>query len=134
MDYKVKRQFSLFTNNTECAESMPFTCVVGRTYTFDAAHYIPEHPKCGHIHGHTWKVTVEVMGPVEANRMVLDFHQLNEVVGKVLKKLDHSLLNNILEVPTCENLVQYLKRELELPIPNLHRVIVQEGEGGYAYA
>lgn len=40
--------------------------------TFEAAHYIPEHPKCRRIHGHTYFVrnlTIDVtMIPIETDR------------------------------------------------------------------
>jgi 6-pyruvoyltetrahydropterin/6-carboxytetrahydropterin synthase len=120
--------------------------IIGKTFTFDAAHLLPGHEKCGIMHGHTWKVTVEVDGPVNPKTgMVMDFTVLTELVGGLLRLFDHNVLNNFLDVPTCENLCAYLAGALHGLLNNTEElprfggrenpmitVIVQEGEGGYA--
>lgn len=114
---------------------------VGKTFHFDAAHSIPGHEKCGVVHGHTWKVTVEVKGEVKRG-MVLDLHLLSEVVEDILKPFDHAYLNGVvLFAPTCENLADYFVSRLyvlfadrRIPLPTCVRVKVQEGEGGWSIA
>ena len=46
--------------------------------------------------------------------MIIDFYDIKGLVKKkILKKLDHTYLNDILEfVPTAENLVIYIYNEL----------------------
>lgn len=59
--------------------------------TFDAAHFIPGHPKCGRLHGHTYQVEVELGGhlPVTEHPIYLvDFAAVKAVVDE----LDHRLL------------------------------------------
>lgn len=59
--------------------------------TFDAAHFIPGHPKCGRLHGHTYQVEVELEGhlPVTEHPIYLvDFAEVKRVVDE----LDHRLL------------------------------------------
>jgi len=115
---------------------------VGKKFHFDAAHFIPEHPKCGEVHGHTWKVYVEVEGELGDNSMVLDLHILSKVVEEIFSKLDHKLLNDILPfTPTCERMADYLVSRIYVHLgaegvhlPKTIRVKVQEGEGGYAIA
>ena len=35
--------------------------IIGKTFTFEAAHWLPHHPgKCWKLHGHTWTVEVEL--------------------------------------------------------------------------
>lgn len=118
--------------------------IIGKTFTFEAAHFLPGHEKCGYIHGHTYKVTVEVAGNVDVRTgMVMDLHHLGDAVRQVLAKLDHRCLNHlkvkdICEIPTCENIADYLWKELEPRLSShkyglrLHSLMVQEGEGGYA--
>jgi 6-pyruvoyltetrahydropterin/6-carboxytetrahydropterin synthase len=60
--------------------------------TFDYAHMIPGHPKCGRLHGHTSRVRVTVTGEVDASGMVVDFAVLKYAVEDVLECLDHRLL------------------------------------------
>lgn len=106
---------------------------VGKTYHFDAAHYIPGHEKCGLMHGHTWRVTVTAQGFVDGSGILLDFHTLDEKVKSVLSKLDHRCLNEVMDVPpTCENVGWLIYYDLLREIPNLSSVRVQEGEGGWA--
>ena len=79
---------------------------------FDAAHYIPGHEKCGNVHGHTYRIEVEVTGELEKG-MIMDFSDLEAVVRKVIEKYDHNLLNRYLENPTCENMCLKIFEELK---------------------
>ena len=115
---------------------------IGKEFHFDAAHFIPEHVKCGETHGHTWKIWVEVRGEVQENGMVLDLNILSKIVLEIFSGLDHKLLNDVLPfTPTCERIADYLVRSVYMrlglentTLPKSVRVKVQEGEGGYAIA
>jgi len=114
--------------------------IIGRTFTFDAAHYLPDYEgKCKNMHGHTWHITVEVEGPIQdkgsSKGMVFDLSKLKEVVNYVLDKWDHKVLNTFLDPPTCENVAEFLGKKVDEGLPTqvrIHSVKVQEGEGGYA--
>jgi 6-pyruvoyltetrahydropterin/6-carboxytetrahydropterin synthase len=84
---------------------------IGVSETFDAAHYLPNHEKCGKVHGHTYRVEVEVEGELK-NGMIMDFYELKNVLKETLKKYDHNLINELIENPTCENLCIEIFREL----------------------
>ena len=116
---------------------------IGKTYHFDAAHYIPGHEKCGKTHGHTWTLEVMVEGVVDKHSsMVLDFHTLNTFVEEVISFLDHKTLNEVLPfVPTAENIASYLQESLQRILSVCHNKVfsykkvyirLQEGQGGYA--
>ena len=67
--------------------------LIGRTYTFSAAHTIQGHPRCGQMHGHNYKVLVKVRGnELDKNHMVLDFADLDKVVKPILEPMDHMYL------------------------------------------
>jgi len=116
---------------------------VSKQYTFDAAHSLPGHPKCNPLHGHTWTLEVEICcGPlrslekwlVDHNGMLMDFHTLNEIVRKILENYDHSSLNRQVSMPTCENLIIQLCKEIDHQLPDDLRVYslrLQEGAGGW---
>jgi len=60
--------------------------------TFDAAHYLPGHPTCGGIHGHTYiirdlTIDVKEMSPNKQG-ITIDFGE----VKKIAKFLDHKFL------------------------------------------
>ena len=110
--------------------------IIGKKYKFDAAHFIPEHPKCGKVHGHTFHVTVEVEGLVQPDGMVLDFHKLDTLMSNELNFLDHLLLNDRFPLPTIELLARELFISLNLGLQfediRINSITVQEGDGGYA--
>lgn len=111
--------------------------IIGREFKFEAAQFLPGHPKCGKMRGHTYKVCVEVEGEINTDGMVMDLHDLSEIVRDVLGVYDHDCMNNFLNTPTCENIADILWIQIEPMLKevfnvNLVMVRVQEGEGGYA--
>lgn len=112
--------------------------IIGKTYKFDAAHYIPGHVKCGSTHGHTWTVEIALLGEIDPDTcMVMDFHTLDYHVNYIVSQLDHKLLNDIIKVPTCENISIFIRENLKRHLPetvSVDYIKVQEGEGGYAIA
>ena len=88
---------------------------VTRIFTFEAAHKLPGYPGlCGSLHGHSYILHVTVEGPVHENGMVIDFSDLKAYVQAVLDRLDHTYLNSLIAVPTAENILLYLQKELAL--------------------
>lgn len=58
---------------------------------FSACHFIPNHPKCGCLHGHTYAVSVRVVGE-QIDDFVMDFEDLRRCVAEICRPLDHKLL------------------------------------------
>lgn len=56
---------------------------------FAASHLVPEHPKCGHLHGHTYALSLELEGSVPENGMVMDFGIVKDELRSVSDELDH---------------------------------------------
>ncbi|MFH1403613.1 MAG: 6-carboxytetrahydropterin synthase QueD [Candidatus Altiarchaeota archaeon] len=100
-----------------------------RTFYFDAAHHLPDYKGgCEHVHGHTYRLEVEVEGDIKDDGMVLDFNDLKKVVNKeVIDELDHSDLNKILDNPTAENITQWIWDCLEGKIM-VSRIRLWEGD------
>ena len=65
---------------------------------FDSAHFLKDYEgKCANIHGHRWKVVIEIysetLSQEGTNRgMVVDFGKLKHDLKRETKKLDHTLL------------------------------------------
>lgn len=117
--------------------------IIGKEYKFSAAHYLPGHPKCGVMHGHTYTVIVEIEADLNSVGVILDFGELNRIMDNVLVYLDHRCLNDALGediIPTCEQLTLWIidrlinKEKLDTYIINgkFLTITVREGEGGYA--
>lgn len=81
-------------------------------YSFDSAHFLSGYNgKCSNIHGHRWRVIIEVMSnKVESEGqtrgMIVDFGILKEDVKRETDYFDHSLIieKNTLKPKTLEAL------------------------------
>ena len=96
---------------------------------FAAAHFLPGHPKCGGMHGHSWLVEVWMEGDIDHETgMVVDFGEVKSEIDL----LDHITLNDVLPSkflpPTAENLVRYFLHY----IPSAYKVRVWESDNAYA--
>jgi len=87
---------------------------VCKKFSFDSAHFLPGYDgKCKDLHGHQWTLEVEVEGKVGTFGMVMDFSYLKQVVNtKVISRLDHRLLNEVVEVPTAEHILLWIAEQL----------------------
>ncbi|MGY2129394.1 6-carboxytetrahydropterin synthase QueD [Blastococcus sp. SYSU DS0617] len=105
---------------------------IWRTFSFDAAHYLPKVPaghKCGGMHGHTYSVEVRLRGEVDAvTGWVRDFGDLKEAFRPLEQELDHKVLNDVpgLDNPTSELLARWLWQRLRPTLPELYSVTVSE--------
>jgi 6-pyruvoyltetrahydropterin/6-carboxytetrahydropterin synthase len=60
---------------------------------FSAAHFITyDGNVCERLHGHNWRVAVELAGPLDENQYVFDFIALRDAVQSIVAELDHRML------------------------------------------
>lgn len=108
---------------------------VTRIFSFSAAHHLIDyHGACERPHGHTYRLAVTVSGPVRRDGLVLDFAELKKVVqGKILDRLDHTDLNDLLPNPSAELIAQWIWERLKNIGPetktNVKLVEIQLWEG-----
>lgn len=105
---------------------------IGVSEKFSAAHSIPGHEKCGRVHGHNFRVEIEIEGDVRENGMVMDFFDLKKHLKEVLVEFDHRLLNEIIDIPTSENLCLEIMRRLKERGIDVVRVRVYENDDKWA--
>lgn len=81
-------------------------------HSFSAAHQLVHaySKECNDsLHGHNFKVLVEIKAYELKNEMVIDFKKVKEIINQ----LDHKNLNEILKFEaTAENLAKYLYDEI----------------------
>jgi len=104
---------------------------LGVSEYFDCAHFLPGHPKCGRLHGHTYKVEITIEGQVTAG-MVVDFADLKEALRGVLAPYDHRSWNDFLEYPSVENICELLGAKLNDRLLFPFTLRVWEGHGKWA--
>ena len=92
------------------------------TTHFSSAHSLRSYKgKCENLHGHNWRVEVEVCSPeLNEGGMVMDFSDLKNIVERVLAELDHRYLNDIdyfkTNNPSSEELARYIYRAVQAKI------------------
>ncbi len=89
------------------------------TADFAAAHFLRDyHGKCENLHGHNYKVYAHVRGTeLDAGGMLIDFSVLKNALHSVIKKLDHTNLNDIAafaQNPSAERIARYIYDEMLL--------------------
>lgn len=58
---------------------------------FSACHFIPDHPKCGCLHGHTYAISVRIEGG-QKGEFIIDFEIIKGIVNRICDHLDHRVL------------------------------------------
>ena len=101
-----------------------------KQFTFEAAHQTP--PYSG-LHGHSFTVSVYMKGRPDPKFGWS--HNLDEVelaIARIKKRVDHKYLNDIagLEVPTLENVTNWLLTEISGAVAGVDRVQVRRGLEG----
>ncbi|MBM3244896.1 MAG: 6-carboxytetrahydropterin synthase QueD [Candidatus Omnitrophica bacterium] len=101
---------------------------------FSSAHNLRGYKgKCEELHGHNWKVMVELeRDSLDKLGMVFDFQFVKKELYKVLEKLDHKYLNKVSYFkrvnPTSEALAKYIYGLLKRKLKNIKSVTVWESE------
>ena len=105
---------------------------LGITDYIDCAHFLPGHPKCGRLHGHTYKIEIIIEGETGSEGMVLDFGEMKQNLQSVLGQYDHQSLNDFLDYPSVENVCEALSVKLREKFSFPFSLRVWEGHGKWA--
>ena len=136
---------------------------ISRKFSFEAAHALQNYDgACRHIHGHSYKLEVSLLGPVRQewghpkDGMVMDFGDLKKLVQTlVIGEWDHALLLHqktkpalidqlrkngeklvlLPYQPSCENMLLDIRSRLQQHLPpeiSLRRLMLSETENSYA--
>lgn len=103
---------------------------ISKEFKFESSHILPRQVgadgkpgKCSRLHGHSWRVVVEVEGDVQVDScFILDYAELSRIVDPIVERFDHRHLNAFVSYPSSENIAihiayllmsQMLERKLE---------------------
>jgi 6-pyruvoyltetrahydropterin/6-carboxytetrahydropterin synthase len=121
---------------------------IAKEYRWEMSHRLPFHTgNCRNIHGHSYKLRVEIEGTPDKNSMVLDYYELDKIVLPFIAKFDHSFIcdeedtslikflekgnqkfNIISSYTTAENIAALILSEMVNQLKhfkNLNRLIVR---------
>jgi 6-pyruvoyltetrahydropterin/6-carboxytetrahydropterin synthase len=105
---------------------------ITQAFTFEAAHRLPNVPlthRCHRMHGHSYRVELQLEGPVDPfTGFVADFFDVEKAFAPLLAELDHHCLNDIdgLENPTAENIAIWIWQRIRPALPLIKAVVVYE--------
>lgn len=85
---------------------------IARERTFSASHQLRNYKgRCERLHGHNWRVRVCVAATgLDKSGMVIDFHELDRMMGIAIEPFDHRHLNDVpafeIDNPSAENIAR----------------------------
>lgn len=91
--------------------------IIAKHFEFEASHQLPNeecYGKCRNLHGHRYQLEVRIDGKVNEKGWVCNFSDIKKIVKeRVIDKLDHSHLNDRIDLPTAENILLWIKKEIK---------------------
>jgi 6-pyruvoyltetrahydropterin/6-carboxytetrahydropterin synthase len=108
------------------------TIIIAKDFDFESAQALPQFPaghKCRNLHGHSFKITISVCGPVdEATGIFYDHAAISDAMRPLVAQLDHAYLNDIpgLDNPTIENMTRWFWERLHPQLPGLCEITLHE--------
>lgn len=103
---------------------MTYNLFLSRDYlTFSCAHFVIGENFYEPLHGHNYKILINVYGTQGKDNMVIDFHDIKKILKPFVDSLDHYVLvpsnNKFLEITEKDEQViikiPHLDKEYELP-------------------
>jgi 6-pyruvoyltetrahydropterin/6-carboxytetrahydropterin synthase len=121
-----------------CAKEFDYFPTVGITkvFEFESAHHLPNYDGlCAYTHGHTFKLEVTIQNKINPyTGFVMDFGKLKKAVNSTIGwGLDHGYLNDLIEMPSCENMLFWVWSQLSSELKGLKKIKIWETSGSYAY-
>jgi 6-pyruvoyltetrahydropterin/6-carboxytetrahydropterin synthase len=129
---------------------------IAKEFRWEMGHRLPEHfGQCKNIHGHSYKMLVEIEGELNKDEMVIDYYDVEKIINPIIGKLDHAFMVNkndkvVLEFlekmnskkvivdfqSTAENICLYLLNEIKKVrlTQNVSEIKVRVYETSHDYA
>jgi 6-pyruvoyltetrahydropterin/6-carboxytetrahydropterin synthase len=89
---------------------------------FCSGHFISyEGDKCERLHGHNYRASVEIEGPLDVNQYVFDFIELKRLTRSLTDQLDHRMMlptrNPVITLEERGNSIRVRYRDREWVFP-----------------
>lgn len=66
---------------------------IAKNFYWEMGHRLPNHKGlCKNLHGHSYKMRVELEGQLNENNMLIDYYDLSKIVNKIIEPFDHAFL------------------------------------------
>ena len=98
-------------------------------FNFCSAHRLPYYEgPCFRMHGHNYRLQVTIAGkPDPKDGMIRDFDEVRRIVWEsALARCDHHTLNDFMDNPTAENLIEWIWAQLKPHLSGLKELRLWE--------
>lgn len=97
---------------------------ISKEFRWEMGHRIPGHEGlCKNVHGHSYRMILEITGDISDNGMIIDFYDLGLIVKPVIESLDHSFLCQNTDLPLInflkENNMKYVVTDFQSTVENI---------------
>ena len=83
--------------------------------TFSAAHRLPGAGECEQLHGHNWRIRLNVRvdeAQLDEQGMGVDFRIIEEIARSAVSDFDHAYLNDLAPFKECPPTAELIAREV----------------------
>jgi len=99
-------------------------------FTFEAAHKLPPFAE---LHGHSFKVALYLQGtPDPVYGWSHNLYDVEKAIAEVREQVDHKYLNDLVQVPSLENVARWIWEKLDARLPGVDRIVLSRGREGSA--
>lgn len=92
---------------------------IAKKFRWEMGHRLPDHPGgCRNLHGHSYRMRVEVEGTPGENGMIIDFDDLTRAVRPLIEELDHAFLCQDRDTDLVDFLVTHDMKRMIVPFPS----------------
>ncbi|WKZ68921.1 MAG: 6-carboxytetrahydropterin synthase QueD [Melioribacteraceae bacterium] len=89
---------------------------ISKEFKWEMGHRLPFHSgKCKNIHGHTYKMRIEIEGDLDENGMVIDYYDVSEIISPIIDELDHSFMVKDSDKEVIDFLVKLNSKKVVVP-------------------
>jgi 6-pyruvoyltetrahydropterin/6-carboxytetrahydropterin synthase len=110
---------------------------IGKSFRWEMGHRLPDHPGgCRNLHGHSYRLQVEVAGQPAQDGMVMDYDDISRVVKPLLAKWDHAFMCHDRDGQLLAFLEEQGMKHIVIPFPstveNLCRLVRERIQPAFA--
>ncbi len=91
---------------------MSYDLFLSRDYMiFSSAHFVVGEKFIEHLHGHNYKILINIYGNQDEENMILNFYDIKKVLKPIVDNLDHKVL-----IPADSNLLEIVESDEQIII------------------
>jgi 6-pyruvoyltetrahydropterin/6-carboxytetrahydropterin synthase len=104
---------------------------IAKEFQWEMGHRLSFHKgKCRNLHGHSYKLWIELNGKEDANGLLMDYYDLANLIYPIIEKIDHSFMVSSKDISLIDALNKLDSKmvivEFESTAENICKYIIEE--------